>query len=87
MARVYIAAANCAPGWWAKALHDSRGVAIMFADQSAAEVGPAIVNIAIDGAEVRLFEAAYQAQVMMPQLADPDEEIEIESDQDDGPGF
>lgn len=87
LARVDIAAANCAAGWRIKAMRGHRGVAIVFADQSAAKVGPAIVNIAIDGAEVRLFEAAYQAQVMMPQLADPDEEIEIESDQDDGPGF
>jgi hypothetical protein len=87
LVRVCSAAAGCAAGWRVKALQDKRGMAIIFADQSAAKVGPATVNIAIDGAEVQLFEAAYRPHIVNALLEDPDEEIEIEPEHDDGPGF
>lgn len=68
-------------------MRDYRGVAIAFADHSAANVGPTTLEIVIDGAEARLFETAYQPHLLAPRAADPETELEIKPDEDDTPGF
>ena len=68
-------------------MRDYRGVAIAFADHSAANVGPTTLEIVIDGAEARLFETAYQPHVLALRPAEPETELEIEPDQDDTPSF